>query len=122
LKYLIAGIALGGVLVFSRFIEPSELPGVCVFKFLTGIPCMFCGLTHAFHEISLGHSSEAMDYHPLAFLAYGVVVFFFLFTLIKAIFWKRLRSLPQFEGFLLLCLFVVFTLFWIYRLVTGQLM
>lgn len=83
---------------------------------------MFCGLTHAFHEISLGHFSEALDYHPLAFLAYGVAIFFFLFTPLKGIFWKRLRSLPQFEGKLLLGLFAVFTLFWLYRLVTGRLM
>lgn len=92
-----------------------------MFKFLTGVPCMFCGLTHAFHEISLGNFDEALDYHPLAFLAYGAVVFFLLYCLLKATFWKRLKSLPQFEGFLLMCLFAVFTLFWIYRLVTGQL-
>lgn len=118
---MIVALVLGGGLIISRFIEPSELPGVCVFKFLTGIPCMFCGLTHAFHEISVGHFDKAIEYHPLAFLAFGVVVFFFLFTLLKGIFWKRLGSLPQFEGFLLLCLFGVFTLFWGYRLVTGQL-
>jgi len=121
MKYIIAAVGLGGVFLISRFIEPSELPGVCIFKFLTGIPCMLCGLTHAFHEIMLGRFSEAVSYHPLAFLAFGAAIFFLLYTLLKAIFWKRLRSLPHFEGPLLLGLFIVFTLFWLYRIITSQL-
>jgi len=120
-KYLLTVIGLGIVLILSWFIEPSGLPGVCVFKFLTGVPCMFCGLTRAFHEIALGHFAEALQFHPLSFLAFGLVFFFLVFSLIKVLFWERLKDLPEFEGFLLIGTFIVFTLFWIYRLISGQL-
>jgi hypothetical protein len=112
---------LAVVLFASRFIEPSKLPEICMFKILTGIPCMFCGLTHAFHAISLGNLEMAENFHPLAFFALGLVIFLFVFSVLKFIFWEAFQSKVSIEGTLLKGAFVIFTVFWIYRLISGTL-
>lgn len=114
-------IALGGILVASRFIEPSSLPNICIFRAITGLPCMFCGLTHAFHAISLGNFDEAITYHPLAFLAYGLVVFYFALSCLSIFDLKYPKFIPDFENSTMMkATFVVFTLFWILRIVNAS--
>ena len=110
-----------GVLIGSHLIEPSGLPEICLFKILTGIPCMFCGLTNAFHAISLGRMEAAMHFHPLAFFALGLVIFLLVFSILKFIFWKAFQSIVSVEGTLLKIAFVIFTIFWVYRLSAGTL-
>jgi hypothetical protein len=111
---------LGAVLVASRFINPDSLPGVCIFRWITGLPCMFCGLTHAFHAISLGHFAEALTYHPLAFPAYGLAVFHFLLACLRALGGKHPRLLPAltFQA-MITATFVFFSFVWIVRLVLS---
>lgn len=92
-----------------------------MFKILTGIPCMFCGLTNAFHAISLGHLEEAINFHPLVFFALGLVIFLLVFSVLRLIFWKAFQSKVSVEGTLLKAAFVIFTVFWIYRLIAGTL-
>jgi Protein of unknown function (DUF2752) len=109
--------ALGSILLACRFIDPSSLPDVCLFRMITGFPCMFCGLTHAFHAISLGHFSEAIRYHPLAFPAYGLVVFHFVLACLRAFGWKHPRLLPALAFQTMLTgTFTVFTFVWILRI------
>jgi hypothetical protein len=114
---LVPVFALGSVLVAGRLIDPSSLPEVCIFRMITGIPCMFCGLTHAFHAISLGHFSEAISYHPMAFPAYGLVVFHFVLACLRAFGWKHPRLLPALTFQTMLTgTFMVFTFVWILRI------
>ena len=113
-SYALYAAGLGGVLLASRFINPDALPGVCIFRMLTGIPCMFCGLTHAFHAISLGQFQAALDFHPLAFLAYGLVVLHMLLFLALAL--DRRERIPRWKvkpNTLLLATFAFFTLVWV---------
>jgi hypothetical protein len=118
IRRALPALALGSVLAASRFINPDALPGVCVFRLLTGIPCMFCGLTHAFHALSMGHFAEAMDYHPLVFPAYGLVVFHFIMACLRALGWKHARLLPALSSSRMLYgTFAFFSLIWILRLV-----
>jgi hypothetical protein len=112
--------ALGAVLVAGRFINPDSLPGVCIFRWITGLPCMFCGLTHAFHAISLGHFAEALTYHPLAFPAYGLVVFHFLLACLRALGGKPPRLLPTLTvQAMFTATFVFFSFVWIVRMVLS---
>lgn len=117
---LVAG--LSGVLVASRFLNPDQLPGLCLFRMVTGIPCMFCGLTHAFHAISVGQFQEALGYHPLAFVAYGLVVFHFVIACVRALDKRSiLPRLPLSMQTMLIGTFGVFTFVWVFDLVHGLL-
>jgi hypothetical protein len=109
-------LALGAVLLAARLIDPSSLPEVCIFRILTGIPCMFCGLTRAFHAISLGHFGQAIGYHPLAFPAYGLVVLHFVLACLRAFGWKHPRLLPALTyTSMLTATFMAFTFIWMVR-------
>ena len=115
LTYLGMVTALSGVLVTSRFLEPTTLPELCLFKIITGIECMFCGLTRGFHALSHGHFHAAIDFHPLAPLAYLLVVFHLVLASLRLIGWLpryklKVSPLKMFYGS-----FVFFTAFWIIR-------
>lgn len=49
---------------------PSDGAGipVCLFRYLTGLPCPGCGLTRAFSSLLHGRVQAAFAYHPFAFL------------------------------------------------------
>ena len=118
-SHAIIALALGGILVMSRFIEPSSLPRMCIFRILTGMPCMFCGLTHAFHALSLGNLEAAIKYHPLVLPAYGLVVLYFALSCLSVFGWKYPRSIPVFGTSALKISFVVFTFFWVFRIMNA---
>jgi hypothetical protein len=87
--YLRMAIILGGVLFTSRYLEPSQLPIICLFRLITGLPCLTSGMTRAFHAISLGHFWEAVGYHPLSPLFYGLTLFHCLVALLRFLGWRR---------------------------------
>jgi hypothetical protein len=39
---------------------------LCPFRWLTGIDCPLCGLSHAFGCLLTGNAAAALSYHPLA--------------------------------------------------------
>jgi hypothetical protein len=49
---------------------PSQGAGipVCLFRYLTGLPCPGCGLTRSFSCILHGEFARGYDYHPFGFL------------------------------------------------------
>lgn len=96
LFYLGMAVLLGGVLAATCLLEPSRYPSICVFRMLTGLPCMTCGLTRAFHALSLGHFWEAVAYHPLSPLVYGLTVFHLLVASLRLFGWRPRRlALPD---------------------------
>ena len=86
-----AGMAavLGGVLLASRMFEPPRRINVCLFNLVTGLPCMTCGLTRAFHAISAGRLREACAYHPLGLVLYGLAVFHLAVACLRLLGWRR---------------------------------
>lgn len=107
----------GSVLLVSRFIDPSMLPPICPFRFLTGIPCMFCGLTNAFHAISLGNFSQAAAFHPLSLFAYGLVIFHLVTASARVLRLKFGRIFPKLSILNMAWLtFSLFTLVWLVKL------
>jgi hypothetical protein len=120
--YLAMAVVLGCVLLASRSLEPPRQINVCLFNLATGLPCMTCGLTRAFHAISLGHLRQALAYHPLSLVLYGLTVFHFLVACLRLLGWRsRLISAPNgvraMVGGTLGLLFV----FWIPRLLVAVL-
>jgi hypothetical protein len=94
--YLAMALALGSVLLASRFLEPPRAVNVCFFNLVTGLPCMTCGLTRAFHAISLGNLRDALAYHPLSLFLYGLTAFHFLVACLRLLGWRaRLLRTPH---------------------------
>lgn len=66
--------ALIGLLSFAvaRFVPVLSLPFVCPMKGAFGIPCMTCGMTHAFVALARGDLAVALGASPFgALLAAG---------------------------------------------------
>lgn len=121
-KYLPLPTTLLGILVLSRIISPDSLPEICIFKLITHIPCMFCGLTHAFHAISTGNFEDVVNFHPLAIIAYGVVIFLTIFSISRLIFWDKLKKYHGIEEKILTSAFILFTIVWLYRIISGDIL
>jgi hypothetical protein len=115
--YLIMAIILGGVLLLSRLLEPSGIINVCLFNIVTGLPCMTCGMTRAFHSISMGNLREAINYHPLSVFFYVLVVFH-LFIAIMGICGLKFNIYRIHRIFTYIVLGLLF-IFWMLRLFTG---
>lgn len=73
-------LVYAGVIALSFFITPYLDIGieVCAMKYMTGIPCPGCGLTHSFCAISSGNFLEAFHFHllgPFIYLVFLVCIF-----------------------------------------------
>ncbi|MCP4157698.1 MAG: DUF2752 domain-containing protein [bacterium] len=63
------------VWVYRYFYSENPVSG-CFFKLVTGRPCPFCGLTRAFSYSIHGEFREAMEFHPLWWLAALIILCF----------------------------------------------
>ena len=96
LFYLTMALALGGILLASRPVEPSRLPSMCLPDMLVGVPCITSGLTRAFHAISLGQVRAALAYHPLSLLLYGMTILHLFVACFRLLGWRsRLLRIPD---------------------------
>ncbi len=77
---LLSGIFAASVLLPlpSSNGQIAHLPSVCPFYTLTGLPCPGCGLTRSFVCVSHGHLREALHWHPLGPVIYGVFLLLWL--------------------------------------------
>ena len=120
--YLAMAVVLGGVLLASRALEPPQQINVCLFNLVTGLPCMTCGLTRAFHAISLGDLRQALAYHPLSLILYGLTVFHFLVACLRLLGWRsRLISTPNRVRTMVCGTLGLLFVFWIPRLLVAVL-
>ncbi len=66
-----AALVLAGLWCFT----PPELGfRLCGFRWLTGRPCPFCGLTHALFALAKGHWREAIRFNGLSPLAFAMLI------------------------------------------------
>ena len=122
LFYLVMALALGGILLVSRPLEPSRLPNMCLPDMLVGIPCITSGLTRGFHAISLGQVRAALAYHPLSPLLYGMTIFHLLLACLRLLGWRsRLLRIPNSVQVMLWGTIGLLFVFWIPR-VLGSLL
>ena len=95
LNRLILAILLFAVLLIAWLIPSSVCESdasVCIFRTLTGKPCLFCGLTRAFVSVTHGNLDKAFIYHPLWWLAASIVICFGSISLFDAITGTNLLS------------------------------
>jgi hypothetical protein len=82
------GIIYGGIAlaVLGAGWLPSLLSFMpdCVFKGLTGIPCLTCGSTRSVVHLSHGHLLSAFTLNPLTTLSLISAVLFFIYGLMSA--------------------------------------
>ena len=122
LFYLAMAMALAGILLASRPLEPSRLPNVCLPDMLVGIPCITNGLTRGFHAISLGQVRAALAYHPLSPLLYGMTIFHLLLACLRLLGWRpRLLRMPNPVRAMLWGTIGLLFLFWIPRVFASLL-
>ena len=88
----------GGILIFlSSFPFPTQ-PALllCGFQWLTQRPCPFCGLTRSLSLLSRGQYNLAVDFHPFGPLVFGILLAFFLSSLVQLAFpAARLVAVPK---------------------------
>jgi hypothetical protein len=72
----ILSISAAFVLLLSVTVSPTKLPQtvVCGFRWLTALPCPFCGLTRAFVAIGHGDLQHAWRFNPFSFPLYALAV------------------------------------------------
>ena len=79
-----------GLLVLAWLPMPHV---VCPFRMLTGVPCPFCGGTHAGIDLGRGHPAAALHASPLAVCgAVAVVILPVLRKTVLAERWRRLSA------------------------------
>jgi hypothetical protein len=80
----------GGLLALAWLPRPHT---ICPFLMLTGIPCPFCGGTHAGIDLGRGHPASALRASPLAVCgAMAVVILPVLRTTRLAERWRQLPA------------------------------
>jgi Protein of unknown function (DUF2752) len=69
------GVA-GSILALLYVYPLPALPhyGLCVFHWLTGSPCPFCGLTRSLSFLAHGRWDLAVSFHPLGPLVFGLLL------------------------------------------------
>lgn len=48
----------------------DRIPSVCLYRYLFGVRCPGCGMTHAFCCVLHGHFAQAFAYNPLVIIAF----------------------------------------------------
>jgi hypothetical protein len=84
------GIIYGGIalmmLAAGRLMPVLSLAPDCVFKGLTGIPCLTCGSTRAVVRLSHGDILPAFELNPLTTLCLISAVLYFIYSLMRVVF------------------------------------
>jgi hypothetical protein len=70
----------GATLLFLAIFPVPLKPAfsICGFRWLTGTPCFFCGLTRSLSCLAHGQWDLAITFHPLGPLAFGTLLAVFL--------------------------------------------
>ena len=86
------GAFVDGLGAASEWATGERVGPVCPFRARTGLPCMGCGGTHAFHAATRGRLSEAVRTSPLGAFA-GLATWFLSLGLVTTVLSGRPRVL-----------------------------
>jgi uncharacterized protein DUF2752 len=87
---IVAAVFAAGGLIVS-WLHLDRLPvTLCMFKSVTGLPCMSCGTTRALGRLGAFDPLGALAMNPLATLAVAAL---FAYALVDLLFWTRGRRL-----------------------------
>ena len=124
--HLPLALIAAAALVLPYCVSLKKLPLIpCIFHYLTGYPCPFCGFTRSFWAISTGHWDAALTNSPLSIAVYLTVWMVFLFNsgaLLTGVVLTRGPALRLAAGYRRKAVTAVLTLLaanWIYRISMG---
>jgi len=72
------GIILSGIILFYYLLVTQFMPGTCLFKNTTGLPCPGCGLSRAGSHLIRGDILGSLYYHALLVPIVIILVLYFL--------------------------------------------
>lgn len=85
--HALAIAALGAMALLAAGALPLDAPPLslfaCPLRAATGVPCLSCGATHAFHFAARLHPLEALASNPLAALAAALLAAHAVWTLLR---------------------------------------
>jgi hypothetical protein len=91
--------AIGLMALAAIRIVPPGLTDVyqCPFRFITGIPCLTCGMTRSFRHLVYGRFSEAFSLNPLGTL-FGFFTILYVVYALTVIIFRLPRLRLQLDG------------------------
>jgi hypothetical protein len=96
------------------------LPGICMFRSVTGIPCPGCGLLRSMVSAMHGDVAKSLEYHRLGLITLVYVALQFLFRLAVLLFPMLGIRFSRFDSLLnrgIILLAVLFGVNWILTLI-----
>ncbi|HMY47528.1 MAG TPA: DUF2752 domain-containing protein, partial [Leptospiraceae bacterium] len=77
----------GAVVVFlaGLFLPLTRFPSICIFLYITGLPCPGCGLTRSIHLTLNGKILQALQFHPFGLPALAWLCFLILSIFIPSL-------------------------------------
>jgi len=96
------------------------LPGICMFRSVTGIPCPGCGLLRSMVSAVHGDVAKSLEYHRLGLVTIVYVIIQFFFHLGILLFPVLMIRFSRIESYLnrgIILLSVLFGINWITTLV-----
>ncbi len=108
----------GTVMAYLLAYAPFKLP-VCLFRLMTGLPCMGCGMTRAIVAAAHGDFHSAFAWHPMGlalFLALWGGAVFVAYELVTHRLFPWAKWLQRWSFALAWALFVSFLLIWVLRI------
>ena len=96
-----------------------QLPGMCTFRSLTGIPCPGCGLFRSMVTAVHGNIAKSWEYHRLGFLTILYILCQFFFRLMALLFSDLKIRFSRLDSYLnkgMILLAVLFGVNWIVTL------
>jgi len=132
LPHLVIFLVCFGILVGSLILTPPKndspcvqlgnipLPGICMFRSVTGIPCPGCGLLRSMVSAVHGDVAKSLEYHRLGLVTIVYVIIQFFFHLGILLFPVLMIRFSRIESYLnrgIILLSVLFGINWITTLV-----
>ncbi len=114
----LACLALGGL--WAR--QVGLVPLGCVFKAVTGIPCLTCGASRAALALAHGHPLAAFRLHPLVVVGTAAAAVYVPWALVSSVRPRRLRvhwSAREWRGLRILA-WAVLAATWIWLIADGR--
>ncbi len=101
------------------YLGSIPLPGICMFRSVTGIPCPGCGLLRSLVSAMHGNVAKSLEYHRLGLVTLVYIILQFLFRLGIMLFPVLGIRLSRFDSYLnrgIILLAFLFGINWILTL------
>jgi len=125
LRLLLSSLLLCGLLIFSLF-QFKQLDGIingplCLFRRLTGKPCLFCGLSRSLLNSFRLNLRDAFLFHFAGVFVFFAVIALAINTYVEAFTGKKVHIVLSGKGrrIIAFCAVILLLSQWLYKLIKG---